>query len=64
MVPSRTGHAAPPGLAEKIGGVVVAINMSLLRSWPNVAARQIQGFQMLPLGRFSRIAACGESLCR
>ena len=37
MVPSRTGHAAPTGLAEKIGGVVVAINMSLLRSWPNPA---------------------------
>jgi len=37
MVPSRTGHAAPAGLAEKIGGVVVAINMSLLRSWPNPA---------------------------
>ena len=34
---SRTGHAAPTGLAEKIGGVVVAINMSLLRSWPNPA---------------------------
>ena len=37
MVLSRTGHAAPTGLAEKIGGVVVAINMSLLRSWPNPA---------------------------
>jgi len=37
MVLSRTGHAAPTGLAEKIGGVVVTINMSLLRSWPNPA---------------------------
>jgi len=37
MVSSRTGHAAPTGLAEKIGGVAVAINMSLLRSWPNPA---------------------------
>jgi len=37
MVLSRTGHAAPTGLAEKIEGVVVAINMSLLRSWPNPA---------------------------
>ncbi|MEI7939570.1 MAG: hypothetical protein WCK27_23045, partial [Verrucomicrobiota bacterium] len=27
----------PTGLAEKIGGVVVTINMSLLRSWPNPA---------------------------
>ena len=27
----------PTGLAEKIGDVVVAINMSLLRSWPNPA---------------------------
>ena len=27
------------------------------------AGRQIRGFQFLPLGRFSRIAACGESLC-
>jgi len=37
MVLSLTGHAAPTGLAEKIGGVVAAINMSLLRSWPNPA---------------------------
>ena len=37
MLLSRTGHAAPTGLVEKIGGVVVTINMSLLRSWPNPA---------------------------
>ena len=36
MEPSRTGHAAPTGLAEKSGGAVT-INMSLLRSWPNPA---------------------------
>ena len=37
MACARWHHAAPTGLAEKIGGVVVAINMSLLRSWPNPA---------------------------
>jgi len=39
MVLSRTCHAAPTGLAERIGGAV-AITMPLLRSWSRVASRR------------------------
>jgi len=42
MVLSRTCHAAPTGLAERIGGTVT-INMSLLRSWPNPAGAEDGG---------------------
>ena len=54
MVPSRTGHAAPPGLAEKIGGVVVTIIMSLLRSWPKPAQNGVNEIAM-----FSSPSGCG-----
>jgi len=60
MVPSRTGHAAPTGLAEKIGDVVVAINMSLLRSWPNPAHALDGWIPSLLIAGHDRTAASDE----
>jgi len=60
MVPSGTGHAAPTGLAEKIGDVVVAINMSLLRSWPNPAHALDGWIPSLLIAGHDRTAASDE----